>query len=74
MEAVDDDNVLVVEDAAPASLYDYACRQDGRDEVLRASEAESVQVKFAVREVQEETAFYLWQTPPSNSYVDIGCL
>lgn len=72
-EADDDESVLIIDDRAPESLYDFACAEDGWDEVLWEDEAERTQVKYAVKEVREETAFYL-NDPPEHAYTDIGRL
>lgn len=72
-EADDDESVLIIDDRAPESLYDFACAEDGWDEVLWEDEAERTHVKYAVKEVREETTFYL-NDPPEHAYTDIGRL
>lgn len=72
-EAEDDEDTLVLEDGSEEAVYDFLAEQDGWEEVLWASEAERTQVKYAVREVREETAYYI-ETPPSEAYEDIGRL
>jgi len=72
-EAKDDHSMLVVEDAAEEAVLDYLQEQDGWEDAVWASEAERTRVKYAVKEVREETVFYL-EEPPRDAYEDIGRL
>jgi hypothetical protein len=72
-EAEDDEDTLVLEDGSEEAVYDFLAEQDGWEDAVWASEAERTRVKFAVKEVREETAFYL-EEPPRDAYEDIGRL
>lgn len=72
-EASDDDSTLVVEDEAPEAVFDYCCEQDGWEDVRWAVDAERTRIKEVVREVREETVFYI-EEPPELVFEEIGRL